>query len=180
LVNSAVGHVVHYFQPATIDLLSELGCVHMQLWELEDLARSSVAKSSQIAEVKRRIDILNARRHILVDAIDAKVLRICPMPTVAYSETPGEISDRLLIITLKISANSAIAVDQLLPHRIQDDGSKREARLRSWRSHLQMCLSSLLNDIAEGRASLPPRAEFKLYNDNVLNPVLRLEHQKPS
>jgi hypothetical protein len=176
----ALGDVVVLLQASTIELVGELGNVHREIWNYEDLARSVVAGPSLISDVKRSIDRLNAKRHNLVDAIDHEVVRLCPMPNIRYSETPGEICDRLLIITLKFLANSEIIDDSSVPVSFRRDARCRISHLHVWREHLQKCLSSELRDIAAGCAAIPPRAEFKLYNDEIMNPVLRAERQRTS
>jgi len=176
----ALGDVVVLFQASTIELVVELGNVHREIWNHEDLARSVVAGPSLISDVKRNIDHLNAKRHNLVDAIDHKVVRLCHTPNIRYSETPGEICDRLLIITLKLLANSEIVDDSSVPASYRRDGRYRISQLYAWREHLQKCLFSELEDIAAGCAAIPPRAEFKLYNDEIMNPVLRAERQRTS
>jgi hypothetical protein len=179
-VKVAAGIGETHLQSVEMRLLCKLAEIHMEIWDLEDLARSNVAETEVIVKTKKRIDILNARRHEFIDSIDMQVVRHCSLPTVSYSETPGEILDRLMIISLKIRANLAISINPLLPDLIRQSGCERKLRLSAWRVHLQSCLFSLLNDINLGRASVPPRSEFKLYNDQNLNPILRAEMQNPN
>lgn len=177
LVDHALGSVADVLLASTLGLLCKLADVHKEIWNQENLARSLLAGAFVIADTKRCIDRLNATRHNLVDAIDRETIQICQTPTVHYSETPGELSDRLLIITLKFLANSEISIDPSMPEGYQQDGRRRLLELHIWRQHLQGCLLSELKDIAAGIAAVPPRAEFKLYNDEILNPVLRSEQR---
>lgn len=175
-VKSTLGSAVGVLHVSTFDLLCELTEIHKEIWKLENQARSLVSDSFIIADTKRSIDSLNAKRHNLVDTIDRTIIQTPQMPTVFYSETPGELSDRLLVVALKIIANSEIVVDSSIPEEYQKDSSGRLSALHTWRQHLQRCLLLELEDIAMGQASVPPRAEFKLYNE-MLNPVLRAERQ---
>ncbi len=161
------------------EVLSDLRATHEQLWALEDCARSTSADDAEIARVKRAIDRENGRRHRLIDALDAAmnaaVAPYRPATQRFYSETLGELCDRLLILDLKIGNLQRLAHDPALPAGESARCSERHAHQTRWRAHLQQCLSEQLADHGTGRARLAPRAEFKLYNEPLLNPVTRAE-----
>lgn len=53
-----------------LDTANELAAQHEQQWEAEDVSRASGASADDIAESKRLIDDLNAKRVALVERID--------------------------------------------------------------------------------------------------------------
>lgn len=161
---------------AAVDLLPRLADVHDEIWDLEDLARSRLAGDRQVAAAKRAIDELNAERHRLVDRIDAGVrgsaesdgAALCP-------ETLGELCDRILILRLKARHSERHAADPSLPPAVRLECERHAQRFRGWLAHLELATEQTLADVKRGRAVLPPRAELKMYNDEVLNPVTRAE-----
>lgn len=157
--------------------LAQLRQIHRQLWALEDQARSRLACNTTIAAVKRTIDRANAERHGHIDRIDSCL--VWPAPVVPnprlFSETPGELADRLVIIDLKISHLAALVGDPTLTGTERESCSAHLARQRGWQTHLQDCFVEQLTELAAGRGIAPPRAELKLYNDRRLNPVTRAE-----
>ena len=161
------------------EVLSELRAAHERLWALEDCARSTSAGDAEIARGKRAIDRANGRRHRLIDALDAAlnagVAHHRAPAQRCYSETLGELCDRLLILDLKIANLQRLAHDVDLPAAESERCGDRHAHQRRWRAHLQQCLAEQLADHGTGRALLAPRAEFKLYNEPLLNPVTRSE-----
>lgn len=159
---------------APIALLVELLDVHRAQWDEEDHVRDERAPAAEIVARKRAIDRLNARRHAIIDAVDGALTTAPPGPGArAYSETPGELCDRLFILDLKIAATARAAGDASLPHDARSLCVERGAGLRRWREHLVAHLSELLADVEAGRAALPPRCELKLYNHALLNPAVR-------
>jgi Protein of unknown function (DUF4254) len=161
------------------EALAELRSAHERLWDLEDCARSTSAGDAEIARVKRAIDRENALRHRLIDAADcalgASDARHRPAAQRSYSETIGELCDRLLILDLKIANLQQLALDPELPRADSARCRDRQLHQSKWRLHLQQCLAQQLADHHSGRALLAPRAEFKLYNDPLLNPITRRE-----
>ncbi|MDQ4070524.1 MAG: DUF4254 domain-containing protein [Actinomycetota bacterium] len=163
---------------ADIEILAHLQAVHAQLWLLEDRVRSRAARADEIAGDKRSIDLANAERHRLIDAFDA-TLDASPTHPEAnrYSQTMGELCERLLILTLKIESVRSLAEDETLPLESRSLCRHQDVRLQSWKTHLERCLSEQLEAVRTGRAVLPPRSELKLYDEPMLNPVTRKEHQ---
>lgn len=156
---------------APFELLHELHDIHGTLWALEDSARGADAT----IDVKRRIDVHNGRRHEIIDRMSAHFHAAASPPTTGrtYSETPGELCDRLLIIDLKIEHGARLHADAGLPDNVRRLCISKTTGMRAWRRHLQAHLVEMLDDLEAGRARLPPRSEFKMYNDPLLNPVLR-------
>jgi hypothetical protein len=157
-------------------LLAELAVVHQTLWSLEDGARSRGISCESITDIKRAIDRHNGHRHRLIDAFDATIQRPeTSGPTRRFSETVGEICDRLLIIDLKFrNANRQMEAPDV-PMEAVERCRAGVFTLTRWRDHLHICLLEEMAAIKDGTASLPPRQEFKMYNDPILNPVTRRE-----
>jgi hypothetical protein len=158
------------------EVLARLQTTHRELWSLEDAARSNRSGPGRIAEIKRGIDRANAERHRLIDELD-KNIHTTPRATdiVRYSETVGELCDRLIILELKLSNATRLAIDEALPLDRRAICQEKCVRLAAWRDHLLKCLECQIDDIRAGRAALPPRSEFKMYNDPLLNPITRAE-----
>lgn len=135
------------------ELVYELHELHARQWTLEDMTREAEASIGQVASAKRDIDASNSRRHRLIDQIDAHV----PEPESAhrvYSETVGELIDRLIILGLKQHA---------LRER-NDTAAVEEAE--NLNRHLSDVVDELLADLATGRAKLPPRFGMKIYRQH--------------
>jgi hypothetical protein len=161
---------------ADCDLLGQLALLHRSQWALEDQTRSRRAADAQIARCKREIDRHNSRRHQLIDAFDATYRYPTPQADARlFSETPGEECDRLLILSLKVEHTRLNLEDATLPTTVRDRCRLALKKLLSWQEHLGRCLVETVQALSTGRAILPPRSEFKIYNDPWLNPVTRLE-----
>lgn len=148
------------------DLLQELFLLHARQWRLEDETRGKGVSVHGIAAGKKEIDDCNARRHRLIDAIDASVaVATASQPARYYSETVGELCDRLLILDLKQRA----LADSGAPCNLGENASP-DGRISAQRSvsrlcrHLVVVVAQLIDDFAAGRAALPPRAGVKVYN----------------
>ncbi len=135
------------------ELLLRLQYVHRRQWELEDDARSIGATSDQIAAVKGLIDASNTERHRLIDAIDAAVSGPHTGSGRLYSETVGEMCDRLLILDLKYQALTTGGPGT----------PTARARVQGACSYQSAVVSQLLDDITAGTAVLPPRFGMKIY-----------------
>jgi predicted nucleic acid-binding Zn-ribbon protein len=132
------------------ELVHALHALHARQWTLEDLTRRADTSIGQIASAKQDIDASNSRRHRLIDQIDGHVLQAASAQRL-YSETVGELIDRLLILELKQHAlrerKDMAAVDE------STDLNR----------HLAELVNELVADLAAGRAKLPPRFGVKVY-----------------
>jgi hypothetical protein len=109
------------------------------------------ASPTAISSSKAHIDSCNARRHELIDAIDAEIVggELAEGPTL-YSETLGELCDRLIILDLKQNA-------------IGYTDSPDSRRLAGLCRHLAQLAEQLIADSRARRAALPPRFGTKVY-----------------
>ncbi|GGK34757.1 hypothetical protein GCM10010124_29250 [Pilimelia terevasa] len=129
-------------------LLADLNTVHRRQWRLEDASRDRDAAPERLAVLKAEIDSSNARRHRLITAIDTRVdYRPGDGASRYYSETIGELCDRLIILDLKHEAVAAT-----------DPG-----HLAALSSHLAETANQLIAHARRGVAVLPPRVGIKVY-----------------
>ncbi|MEY9861459.1 hypothetical protein ABH935_007100 [Catenulispora sp. GAS73] len=132
------------------ELIHALHALHARQWTLEDLTRGADTSIGQIASAKRDIDASNSRRHRLIDQIDGHVLHAASGHRL-YSETVGELIDRLLILELK----------QHALREGEDTAAANESA--DLNRHLAELVNELVADLAAGRAKLPPRFGVKVY-----------------
>ena len=160
-------------------LVSTQNLVNFELWHQEDLARDPDITDSQIAGIKRVIDVLNQRRNDLIEQMDQFLVDLLlrenlntTNQTELNSETPGSMIDRLSINSLKIyHMNEEIKrVDALESHRKKCFA--KLSVLKEQREDLGQCLDKLLVDLSAGKKRLKVYQQMKMYNDESLNPVL--------
>jgi len=144
------------------------------IWSEEDLARRRHVPDAEIAANKRAIDRLNQMRNDLVENCDEAAwafleaaMRNAPR---LNSETPGQMIDRLSILSLKIAAMRAQTERRDVDAAHRDACRARLARLTEQRADLAGCFDVLIADCAAGRARFKVYRQFKMYNDPALNP----------
>jgi hypothetical protein len=154
------------------------------LWHEEDVARSPDVGDAKIAQVKCNIDRYNQERNDLIEQIDGALIRglesvgaqLLPGAKL-NTETPGSVIDRLSILALRIY--------HMAEQAERDDAD--EAHRRRAREKLAVCfeqhrdlsgaLAELLEDILAGRKRLKVYRQFKMYNDQTMNPWLYRRQQ---
>ena len=160
-------------------LVSNQHQVNFELWHQEDLARDPDASDSIIANVKRKIDVLNQRRNDLIEQMDQFLLNIINAENVENndetemnSETPGSMIDRLSINALKIyHMDEEIHRDEVAAEHRKKCTAKLSV-LKEQRNDLEQCLAKLLVDLSRGKKRLKVYQQMKMYNDESLNPVI--------
>lgn len=172
----------HEPAPLTPSGLSELEArvleqhrANFDLWHREDTARDPHATDSDIAGIKRAIDVLNQTRNDLVERIDRLLVENAGEQNAEaplHSETPGLMIDRLSILALKLYHTEQ---ETLRPEASPDHLARNQSRLRvlkEQRSDLAECLQTLWTDVLARRRRFKLYRQMKMYNDPALNPVL--------
>jgi hypothetical protein len=147
------------------------------LWDEEDLARRKSVPDAAIANNKRAIDAYNQKRNDAIERMDEQLLVLFSgnfntKSARLSSETPGAMTDRLSILSLKIRHM------RLQTLRSDVDAAHIETciaklnRLNEQRADLAACLDRLLEECARGESSFKIYRQFKMYNDPKLNPAL--------
>lgn len=158
-------------------LCCELHQYNYTIWNKEDVARRTDVGSEVIAEVKREIDKNNQKRNDTIERVDEWLLAHCyghlvGLPLPMRAETPGGVLDRLSIIALKIfymgrqTERADVGTDHI------EACHKKLAILKEQQRDLQAALTGLLDDLDAGKVKFRIYRQFKMYNDQNLNPQL--------
>lgn len=151
-----------------------LSIMNTTLWHEEDKARDNRSNDSIIADIKRKIDRLNATRVNMVEEIDDILYRSIKFNADAplNTETPGSVIDRLTILSLKKyhMAVEAERNDSSAEHRAKC--AEKFELICKQINDLAEAYNSLIHEIENGRRRYAMYRQFKMYNDPDLNPVL--------
>lgn len=159
-------------------LLARHHRANFDLWHIEDEARTPGATDSALADLKRRIDVVNQARNDLMEEADHEVLarladRNLPNPAAPlHSESPGLMIDRLSILALKIYHTSQEAKRADAPTGHIERNRERLAILEEQRNDLAGCLDALWNQTLAGTRRFKVYRQLKMYNDPALNPAI--------
>ena len=148
-------------------------------WHYEDLIRDPEIDPQAALVLKRKIDASNQERTDLVEFIDAYFLDqyaqvvISPEATI-NTESPAWAVDRLSILALKIyhMQQEVDRTDAAAEHIAQCQ--TKLSVLLTQKQDLTTAIDQLLTDIAQGRKYMKVYKQMKMYNDDELNPVLRV------
>ena len=123
--------------------------------------RGHRSDDAAIASAKREIDRLNARRHELVEGIDAAIDAGLPQtPTAPPStESPGMAFDRLSVLVLRIHHTEAAASAGGEPAGL----AARLPILRTQLAVLEEAIGALLDEVRAGTRRFLPHQSLKLY-----------------
>ena len=159
---------------------------NFRLWHAEDSVRRPGAADHVIAQSKRAIDAFNQQRHEQIEQLDTWLFASLYEPNSRplcnpelHSETPGNLLDRLSILTLKVyyMGCEAERQDATVAHR--QTCRQRLAVLEEQYSDLYGCLCRLCLDLWSGRKTFKIYRQFKMYNDPDLNPQI-YRHRRSS
>jgi len=152
---------------------------NFRLWHVEDGVRRPGASESFIAQSKRAIDTFNQQRHEQIEQIDVWLFACLYehnsrrfTEAELHSETPGNLLDRLSILTLKVyyMGCEAERQDATVVHR--QTCWQRLAVLAEQHDDIYSCLCRLCLDLWSGRKTFKIYRQFKMYNDPDLNPEI--------
>ena len=160
------------------DLLAKLHQANFDLWHLEDRARDSGSSDAVIVDVKHGIDRVNQIRNDMSERIDEVLLAYLAkqeLPagdTPLHSETPGQMMDRLSILSLKRfhTGQEVFRSDASKEHH--DRNQMRLALIEEQQNDLAGCLTQLWSQVLGGKRRFKQYRQMKMYNDPQLNPVL--------
>ena len=157
----------------------QLHLCNFHLWHVEDSVRRPGASESFIAQSKRAIDTLNQQRHDQIEQLDAWLFAYLYehnarrlAETELHSETPGNLLDRLSILTLKVYYMGREAERQEATSTHRQTCRQRLAVLLEQRDDIYGCLCRLCLDLWSGRKIFKLYRQFKMYNDPDLNPEI--------
>jgi hypothetical protein len=156
------------------DVAMRLHAANFTLWHLEDEARDPSATDRTIVECKRSIDRTNQQRNNLVERLDETLLQLLEQSESAplHSETPGQIVDRLSILSLKIFHTREESERSTATVKHRQRNLLRLRILIEQRDDLRHALALLFEEVAGGRRRFRLYRQMKMYNDPELNPVL--------
>ena len=151
---------------------------NFELWHIEDEARAPGASDSDLAGVKRRVDLTNQLRNDLAEQLDRALLgwlmaKGLPNPAAELnSESPGLMIDRLSILALKIYHTREEAERANAPEGHAERNLERLAILEEQRNDLAACLDALWLETLNGKRRFKLYRHLKMYNDPALNPAI--------
>jgi Protein of unknown function (DUF4254) len=144
-----------------LGLLRDLHDTNLEQWGLEDRSRECNGDDTAVAEAKRGIDELNARRHGVVEAIDAAITdAVTQQPSATpATESPGMAFDRLSVLIIRTHHTEVAARDGRGARGL-------EARLPLLRTQvrvLEEAIEDLLAEVRAGTRRFLPHQSLKLY-----------------
>ncbi len=160
-------------------LVGQEHLTNFQLWHEEDRARRRDAPDRVIAEVKRKIDVLNQRRNDLIEKVDESILEFF-LETIGKgvldppynTETPGSAIDRLSILSLKIYHMNEQSLREDVNEKHRTSCLHKYHVLMDQRDRLARSVAESMAEVRARRKGLYVFRQFKMYNDPKLNPEL--------
>ena len=144
-----------------LGLLRDLHDTNLEQWGLEDRSRERTGDDAAVADAKRGIDELNARRHGVVEAIDAAITDAVtqePSATPA-TESPGMAFDRLSVLIIRTHHTEVAARDGTSAPGLE----ARLPLLRTQLAVLEEAIEALLVEVRAGTRRFLPHQSLKLY-----------------
>jgi len=172
------------YSPDTINNLLYLkNWIDTVQWHLEDEIRSPHISSSELVNIKRRIDKSNQDRTDIVEKIDDWLLEefknIKPKENARMnSETPAWLLDRMSILQLKIyHFKEQTERKEASEEHILKANKKLEILLDQQKDLIQ-CFDELIDDFKKGEKFMKVYRQMKMYNDPNLNPILYSDNRQ--
>jgi hypothetical protein len=155
---------------------------NFRIWHAEDETRMPSASDHQVAVAKHLIDRENQRRNDFAEYCDTILLdylqrhRLPNQNAELHTETPGQIIDRLSVLSLKLfhTAEEVYRVDAPPGHA--ERNRERHHILIEQCEDLVKGLDRFWSDVLQGRRQFKQYRPMKMYNDPTLNPALYLQH----
>jgi len=134
-------------------------------WSREDAARRDNGDDRAVAAAKRDIDALNAKRHELVEAVDAALAASLEQDPAAppATESPAMVFDRLSVLVIRMRVTEDAASSQGVDHQLY---AARLPVLQEQLALLQEGLEALFEDVRIGRKRFLPYQSLKLYGSH--------------
>ena len=148
-----------------LGLLLELHDNNIVQWSREDAARGADADDSAVAAAKRDIDALNAKRHELVEAIDAALAASLDQHPTAppATESPAMVFDRLSVLVIRMRFTEDAASSRGVDRHLY---AARLPVLQEQLAMLQEGLEALFEDVRTGQKRFLPYQSLKLYRSH--------------
>jgi hypothetical protein len=161
-----------------LSLVARQHKANFDLWHIEVEARAPGASDAEIADVKGRIDRTNQLRNDLMEELDRATrswLEERGLPNQdapLHSESPGQMIDRLSILSLKIYHTGEEAKRRDAPPGHAERNRERLKILEEQRTDLAGCLDALWQETLGGTRRFKLYRQLKMYNDPTLNPAI--------
>ena len=150
--------------------------INQKLWDLEDSARMANLGAEHIANVKQEIDKTNQKRNDLIRQVDIEIKKqikpLCPAKQF-YSESPGMIIDRLVILFIKLSVIEKLLLIIKEKTLKQDYLNKKKLILKQI-MNLGNFLDSYFIKIKQGEVFFEIQQPVKIYNDSRIKRYVKL------
>nr|WP_321415311.1 DUF4254 domain-containing protein [uncultured Allomuricauda sp.] len=149
-------------------------------WHYEDIIRDPNIDPVAALDLKRKIDASNQDRTDLVEYIDGYFLNKYQSVQVREgatinTESPAWAIDRLSILALKIyHMQEEVNRTDASPEHIKKCSDKLAVLLEQ-KKDLSTAIDQLLADFEAGHKYMKVYKQMKMYNDDELNPVLRVQ-----
>ena len=148
-----------------LGLLRDLHDTNLAQWDLEDRTRERGEHDAAVAEAKRAIDVLNTRRHRIVEAVDAAIDEaVNQRPSATPStESPGMAFDRLSVLIIRTHHTEVAARDGPAERGLEARLPVLQTQLRV----LEEAIEAMLAEIRTGTKRFLPHQSLKLYGREV-------------
>jgi hypothetical protein len=158
------------------DYVLNIHYYNFSLWHEEDKAREKDVPDGAIAAVKRNIDRFNQLRNDSIEKLDDFIMRTSristPKSARQNSETPGGMTDRLSILSLRIYHMNIEVKRKNADREHREKCKEKLVLIRRQQKDLARCLNEFMFEYKKGMRYFKTYRQFKMYNDPQLNPAL--------